>query len=941
MARFLNLARPSTFFRRKKSEKSGDTNTQASTSTPRTSSHYTDGPAALPPADSRQTSLLSLHSTPQPHTRKSSTEQNNLVSPLEEGKRVQESGILLPPEEIDNSRRSGSETLALGRSPAGESVLSQEEDGGKGGSVLELKLDNCRQEHSDYECPPAVVVQQATPSGLGEAELAEEEAGGVSPISQHHRHFPGDNTRHYTGSAPVSPLSPYPVAPAHATPRIVQTTLHHAPSHSVDSTLPNSANLLDYFTPGLPNLTTMMSGTRKIWVRRPGASATLVQIKEDDLVDDVRDNILKKYRNSLGGIFDAPDMTLRIMTRAQQGQVQHERTLGPEEEMCRTLDSVFPGGQMVEEALIIDVPVRERDRRSPRPSPGFRAYGPAPASQQQQHQTQYQGLEDYRPLENGTDYFPPMPLPPASQLLQQAQAPMLQSSNSHDSRVSAHAHGANAVPVALEHHQRSISVINTGQLPPLPSPGGTLRPQRQHREHPRPRFQRQQTSSPTIVQHPSGYAQQQQQVSGMGALPPASVILQHPTHRGSIRGRTDSLDHSSGANGSVAGGLAVPAAGVPGQQPLPTPPITDSGVSASGSAPGGLAMVAGGSTPPTPNGSANGSGGLRPSKPKRTRKSTPDKAGSASGSRPPRRPREGADGKASGANGGAGGTSTPSMALSSVLDGSVPPINVLIVEDNIINLRILEGLMKRLRVRWQTAMNGQIAVDKWRKGGYHLVLMDIQMPVMNGLQATREIRRLERAGGIGVFSDLDDEVGKNVKKMGDVEKPDVDGEQNGGKKAGDVVAVRDDTLPLETGLFKSPVIIVALTASSLQSDRHEALAAGCNDFLTKPVNFVWLERKVKEWGCMQALIDFEGWRAWKVLVREEEEGKTDEQREAERVKAEKEKRRMEKMAVLQEKQRVKKEEEEREKEKERARKRASVQSSEVGGSTANGVASEA
>ena len=32
---------------------------------------------------------------------------------------------------------------------------------------------------------------------------------------------------------------------------------------------------------------------------------------------------------------------------------------------------------------------------------------------------------------------------------------------------------------------------------------------------------------------------------------------------------------------------------------------------------------------------------------------------------------------------------------------------------------------------------------------------------------------------------------------------------------------------------------------------------------TQPVNFVWLERKVKEWGCMQALIDFDGWRRWK------------------------------------------------------------------------------
>jgi osomolarity two-component system response regulator SSK1 len=33
--------------------------------------------------------------------------------------------------------------------------------------------------------------------------------------------------------------------------------------------------------------------------------------------------------------------------------------------------------------------------------------------------------------------------------------------------------------------------------------------------------------------------------------------------------------------------------------------------------------------------------------------------------------------------------------------------------------------------------------------------------------------------------------------------------------------------------------------------------------ISQPVNFVWLERKVMEWGCMQALIDFDGWRKWK------------------------------------------------------------------------------
>ena len=83
---------------------------------------------------------------------------------------------------------------------------------------------------------------------------------------------------------------------------------------------------------------------------------------------------------------------------------------------------------------------------------------------------------------------------------------------------------------------------------------------------------------------------------------------------------------------------------------------------------------------------------------------------------------------------------------------TVPPINVLIVEDNIINLRLLEAFMKRLKVRWSTAMNGRDSVTKWREGGYHLVLMDIQLPVMNGLDATKEIRRLERVNSIGVFS---------------------------------------------------------------------------------------------------------------------------------------------------------------------------------------------
>ncbi|KAJ5182818.1 hypothetical protein N7492_000434 [Penicillium capsulatum] len=440
---------------------------------------------------------------------------------------------------------------------------------------------------------------------------------------------------------------------------------------------------------------------RRVWVKRPGGSATLVPYLEDAVVDELRDQVIMKYANSLGKTFDSPDIVIRIPAReGSNRQSMQERLLSPEELLSSVLDAYFPGGQAIEEALVIDAPTRRTPKPSPRP--GYHHHHPEPG-------------------EHG-DYFPLMPTNP------KVPTPPAHSSSSG---------GTNA-----------MSIVSSGVPPPLPSPGN-----RSLRHPRRPAFNRHTTGSPTLL----------------GQAPTTAEPVLSP--------------HSQ----------APPAQNVP----TPPAPVPDSPQTKS-------------HTPPA----------------------------TITSPRSLRKPK---------------GAVSPGAVFGGLIDGTVPPINVLIVEDNIINQKLLEAFMKRLSVRWKCAANGEEAVRKWRQGGFHLVLMDIQLPVMNGLDATKEIRRLERLNGIGVFSKTASgrSSASNTASSPPEKRPNLHRSVS-----------EEDTLG-DLSLFRSPVIIVALTASSLQSDRHEALAAGCNDFLTKPVGFPWLEQKVTEWGCMQALIDFDGWRKWR------------------------------------------------------------------------------
>jgi CheY-like chemotaxis protein len=101
---------------------------------------------------------------------------------------------------------------------------------------------------------------------------------------------------------------------------------------------------------------------------------------------------------------------------------------------------------------------------------------------------------------------------------------------------------------------------------------------------------------------------------------------------------------------------------------------------------------------------------------------------------------------------------------------------VLIAEDNDSNFILMTYILKKY-YQYDRARNGQEAVEMVEKGEYDIVLMDIKMPVMNGLEATKAIKE---------------------------KHPD---------------------LP-----------IIALTANAFDSDRQLAMEAGCNDFLSKPVS---------------------------------------------------------------------------------------------------------
>jgi signal transduction histidine kinase/DNA-binding response OmpR family regulator len=136
-----------------------------------------------------------------------------------------------------------------------------------------------------------------------------------------------------------------------------------------------------------------------------------------------------------------------------------------------------------------------------------------------------------------------------------------------------------------------------------------------------------------------------------------------------------------------------------------------------------------------------------------------------------------------------------------------PRRRVLVVDDAADNRLLLTRLLASVGLTVREAANGEEAVAEWESWQPHFVWMDLRMPVMDGYEATREIRRREVVSG---------------------QWPVVSEEES----------LATDHGPLTT----SPCKIVALTANAFEHDRRAILEAGCDDFVAKPFS----ERSVFE-----------------------------------------------------------------------------------------------
>ncbi|MGB4069362.1 MAG: response regulator [Nitrospira sp.] len=153
----------------------------------------------------------------------------------------------------------------------------------------------------------------------------------------------------------------------------------------------------------------------------------------------------------------------------------------------------------------------------------------------------------------------------------------------------------------------------------------------------------------------------------------------------------------------------------------------------------------------------------------------------------------------------------PQLVTRHMVAENVQHWRILIVEDNIVNQKLAVRMMEKLGYQPDVVENGQEALTALAKGDYAAILMDCQMPIMDGFETTRRIRQGEAA-------------------VASHDSP--DGSPN-----------RSDTSPQST----PHIPIIAVTANAMQGDRERCLATGMDDYLAKPIKLDELRNALARW----------------------------------------------------------------------------------------------
>lgn len=160
-------------------------------------------------------------------------------------------------------------------------------------------------------------------------------------------------------------------------------------------------------------------------------------------------------------------------------------------------------------------------------------------------------------------------------------------------------------------------------------------------------------------------------------------------------------------------------------------------------------------------------------------------------------------------------SSTITSSSSEVTESTLKP-NILLVEDNKINIMVTKSMMKQLGYSMDVVNNGVEAIRAVQNHSYDIILMDVFMPVMNGLQTTKLIRCYEETGSW------------DAAKEAGIEQS--------------LLASDECSIPP-----KKRIHIVAMTANTMSESAEECFANGMDSFVSKPVTFLKLKECLEQY----------------------------------------------------------------------------------------------